>query len=235
VLSQVLLREHGLLAVDLAELLGEGPRVLGLPQTRAGHQAAQVPVPLIVLGDEHQMRVASVVHRRVGTGGDGLLLRPLHPEVQWAPNAPWARVKRQERVLARKLNGELHADNGLDPVCPGGLVETHGASECIVVRDSQRIHAHLGCAPRELHRLRSAVEQREGGMRMQMNERHDGTSCSPADTADPVGFPPMQRLRGRRSPGERMWAGGVREDLHWALSGKDGRGIGRVLPLQLAP
>ena len=73
----------------------------------------------------------------------------------------------------RRLDRELHADDGLDAGRLARLVEAHGAVQPLVVGDRQGRHAELGGAHDQLGDAAGAVAEREGGVRVQVDEAHD--------------------------------------------------------------
>ena len=73
----------------------------------------------------------------------------------------------------------LDADDRLDPLVPGGLVERHRAVEGAVVRDGHRIHALRGRRVDQLRDPAEAVKQAEFGVDVEVGEvvgcqRHGG-------------------------------------------------------------
>ena len=72
----------------------------------------------------------------------------------------------------RRLDRELDADDGLDAGRLARLVEADGAVQPLVVGDRQGRHAELGGAHDQLGDAAGAVAEREGGVRVQVDEGH---------------------------------------------------------------
>jgi hypothetical protein len=76
------------------------------------------------------------------------------------------------RVPDGRLDGELHAHDGLDAGRLAGSVEAHGAVEALVVGDGQRRHAHTSRRGDQLVDARGTVAEREVRVHVQVDEAH---------------------------------------------------------------
>ncbi|OPZ42933.1 MAG: hypothetical protein BWY94_01993 [Actinobacteria bacterium ADurb.BinA094] len=180
---------------EVAAVLGErgepGQRGLARALEVGGaDDAAQVAPPGVVPGEQHQ-----VVAAGAGDVGGGGRHGGRRPEVgdaavrtgrgrrgrigrspagrRFGPRAAVpVRIPHPAAGPDRRLDGELHADDGLDAGRLARLVEAHGAAQPLVVGDRQRRHAQLGRPCDHLGDAAGAVAERERGVQVQVDEAH---------------------------------------------------------------
>ena len=102
---------------------------------------------------------------------------------------PYVRARLPDAAAGphRRLDRELHADDGLDAGRLARLVEAHGAVQPLVVGDRQGRHAELGGAHDHLVDAAGSVAERERGVQMEVDEADGGTSGGAARAGSVAG------------------------------------------------
>ena len=101
--------------------------------------------------------------------------------------APALRVLHQQRQVAAVVEVDLRAVDGAQPERPGRLGELHRARDGVVVRERHRPVAQLGRGARQLVGQRGAVQEREGGVGVELGVRHEHMFASSIGGTQPAG------------------------------------------------
>ncbi len=147
-----------------------GALALGVGQVSGGDEAAEVGVALAGLGEEHQVvrvggRLGRSARRRLCARAVGAAAPP-HRRGDAALGVAPAGCDSQQR-----LHPHLGPEDGLDAVLGAGLGEAHRAVEAVVVGESQGRLPQLGRPGDQLLDPAAAVEEREVGVHVQVDER----------------------------------------------------------------